>query len=73
MPPNKAPNAEGTVSQQSWERRSERRVHLSEAAEIMQHSAYGLPSLTICWTSENAVDPKFAGYFGQKRVALPPG
>jgi hypothetical protein len=25
----------GTVSEQGWERRSERRVHLSEAAEIM--------------------------------------
>jgi excisionase family DNA binding protein len=35
MPPNKTPNAEGTVSEQGWERRSERRVHLSEAAEIL--------------------------------------
>jgi hypothetical protein len=35
MPPNGTPNAEGTGSEQHWERRSERRVHLSEAAEIM--------------------------------------
>jgi hypothetical protein len=35
MPLIKTPNAEGTVSELSWERRPERRVHLSEAAEIL--------------------------------------
>lgn len=35
MPPNGTPNAGGTVSERHGERRSERRVHLSEAAEIM--------------------------------------
>jgi len=35
LPPNKIPNVEGTVDDQRWERRSERRVHLSEAAEIL--------------------------------------
>jgi hypothetical protein len=35
MPLNKTPNVEGTVSELSWERRPERRVHLSEAAEIL--------------------------------------
>jgi hypothetical protein len=35
MPLNKTSNAEGTVSEQGWERRPERRVHLSEAAEIL--------------------------------------
>jgi hypothetical protein len=35
IPPNGALNVGGTVSEQRWEHRSERRVHLSEAAEIL--------------------------------------
>jgi hypothetical protein len=35
MPPNKTPNAEGTVDDHRGERRSERRVHLSEAAVLL--------------------------------------
>ena len=35
MPPNGTPNAEGTVDDHRGERHQERRVHLSEAAEIM--------------------------------------
>jgi hypothetical protein len=35
MPPNGAPNVEGTVDDHRGERRPERRVHLSEAAEIL--------------------------------------
>src|SRR5215207_8929238 len=35
MPPNGTPNAGVTVSDGHWERRSEQRVHLSEAAKIM--------------------------------------
>jgi hypothetical protein len=35
MPPNSTPNAEGTVDDHRGERRSERRVHLSEAAALL--------------------------------------
>jgi hypothetical protein len=35
MPPNGTPNAEGTVDDHRGERRSERRVHLSEAAALL--------------------------------------
>jgi hypothetical protein len=35
MPANETPNAEGTVNDHRGERRSERRVHLSEAAELL--------------------------------------
>ncbi len=35
MPANGAPNAEGTVDDHRGERRPERRVHLSEAAELL--------------------------------------
>ena len=35
MPLQQTPNAVGTRSEQRWERRPERRVHLSEAAEIL--------------------------------------
>jgi hypothetical protein len=35
MAPNGTPNAEGTVGEQRREQRSERRVHLSEAAELL--------------------------------------
>jgi hypothetical protein len=35
MPPNGTPNTEGTVDEQRRERRPERRVHLSEAAELL--------------------------------------
>ena len=35
MPLQKTPNAVGTGSEHWWERRTDRRVHLSEAAEIL--------------------------------------
>ena len=35
MPTNGTPNTEGTVDEHRWERRSERRVHLSEAADLL--------------------------------------
>ena len=35
MPANETPNAEGTLDDHRGERRSERRVHLSEAAELL--------------------------------------
>ena len=35
MPLQKTPNAVGTGSEQRWERRPERRVHLGEVAEIL--------------------------------------